>query len=115
MSNKIKECIGNHYVFKLDGVLLSGHFCGIGNIDGDYGMVFIGVKECGMPISKTSCLLVHPLRIKCTLHSDIMSLRRSCRKFFRKHKLENISNNIYHSIYEVDEIYDRIREKTNRR
>lgn len=104
MWEKIEKFIGQHCVFRLDGMLLNGYFCGIGEVDGNYGMIFINVKQCGKEISESSCLLVHPLKIKCTLHSDIINLRRTCRKLFRRHKLHNNSQKIYFPTFEVDEM-----------
>lgn len=110
MWNTIKKHIGKHYVFRLDNILMSGIFCGIGEINNNYGMVFINTKygtnkeEDIISFSSCSCLLIHPLRIKCTLHSDLLNLRRSCRKLFRKNKYTNISENIYWPPFEIKEI-----------
>lgn len=108
MWNIIKKHIGKYFVFKLDGILMSGIFCGIGEINNNYGMIFINAKygagKEDKIISFSSCLLVHPLRIKCTLHSDLLDLRRDCRKFFRKNKLTNTADNIYWPPFEIKEI-----------
>jgi len=104
MWNKIEKFIGQHCVFRLDGIVMSGYFCGIGEVNGNYGMIFIGVNQRGPKISETSSLFVHPLQIKCTLQSDIISLRRTCRKIFRRHKLQNSSTNIYFPTFEINEI-----------
>ena len=100
MWEKIKKHIGQYYIFRLDGALVSGFFCGIGEVDGDHGMMFIDVECSGRALS--SCLLIHPLQIKCTLYSDMLSLRRACRKTFRKFKLANHSKNIYYPSFEVN-------------
>lgn len=100
----IRKFMGHHYVFKLDGILMSGYFCGIGEVDGNYGMIFIDVKECDMEISKSSCLVVHPLRIKCTLYADLIRLRRACRKIFRRYKLHSDPDKIYFPTFEVNEV-----------
>ena len=103
MWNKIEKFIGQHCVFRLDGMIMSGYFCGIGEVSGNHGMIFVGVNH-GPEISETFSLLVHPLRIKCTLQSDITSLRRTCRKIFRRHKLQNNSTDIYFPTFEINEI-----------
>ena len=119
MWNKIKKYVGQHYIFRLDGILASGFFCGIGEVNNNYGMIFIGTeygknKNGDEYISLTSCLVVHPSRIKCTLYSDILSLRKSCRKLFRKNKYTNHSEDIYHPSFDIKEITDEKRVKTKR-
>jgi len=103
MWKKIQKHIGQHYTFRLDGIVISGFFCGIGEYKGDYGMIFL-VANNEKHVSPISCLLVHPLKVKCTLYSDMLDLRRTCRKFFDKHNMKNTSNNIYHPSFEVKEI-----------
>lgn len=107
MWDKIQKYIGKYYVFRLDGMIMSGYFCGIGEVDGNYGMVFLSSrygKDEDASEPSTSCLLVYPLKIKCTLYSDMLSLRRTCRKLFRKHKLTNHSKDVYLPSFEIEEI-----------
>jgi len=93
---------------------MSGFFCGIGEADGDYGMIFITTKygDDENSVSLVSCLLVHPLRIKCILYSDTLDLRRTCRKIFKKFKLKNSSEDIYHPSFEIKEITNEKRIET---
>ena len=106
MWDKIEDHIGKHCVFKLDGMIMSGFFCGIGESNGHYGMIFLSTayNKDENRISTSSCILIHPLRIKCTLYSDMLSLRRSCRKLFRKLKLANHSSDIFYPSFEIKEI-----------
>ena len=100
MIESIKQFVGRPYIFKLDGMFMGGHFCGIGKVGEDYGMIFINVISTS-GISKTSCLVIHPSRFKTTMYSGILQLRRSCRKIFQENHLQNNSKNIYYSIFEV--------------
>jgi len=116
--NEIKKHIGQHYTFRIDGMIMSGFFCGIGEYDNDHGMIFISTEygwdedEQEDVIQINSCLLIHPLKIKCTLYSDMLVLRKSCRNLFKQLKLTNSSNDIYHPSFEIKEITNEKRVKT---
>lgn len=104
MWDKIRKHVGRYCAFRLDGIIISGFFCGIGEVNGNYGMIFVCAKHRNNEIELTSCLVVHPLKIKCTLYSDLLSLRKTCRKLFRKHKYANHSKDIYYSSFDIKEI-----------
>lgn len=107
MWEEIKKCIGNHYVFRLDGVVISGFFCGIGETKGNCGMIFLVPNSSQKEqVSYVYCLFVHPLKIKCTLHSKrgILNLRKECRKYFSKYHMKNNLDNIYFPIFKIKEI-----------
>lgn len=118
MWEEIQNHVGQNFIFKLDGMLMSGYFCGIGEYGGNYGMIMIaaryGKNEDENDVPLTSCLLVHPSRIKCTLHSNIISLRKSCRNLFEKLKLTNNLDSIYYPPFEITEMTDGKRIKTGK-
>jgi hypothetical protein len=104
MEHYMEHYTGNHYVFRLDKFLVSGYFCGMGEVNGNFGMIFIGVTSFGMDISAESCLLISPHRMKCTLYSDILSLRRECRKIFKENNLTNDDKCVYFPIHQIIEM-----------
>lgn len=116
MWDKIENHIGKHCIFNLDGIIMSGFFCGIGKSNENYGMIFLSTAygKDENKISTTSCMLIHPLRIKCTLYSDILSLRRSCRKLFRKLKLTNHSDEVFYPSFKIEEITNEARVEANK-
>jgi len=104
MLEKIKNHIGHYYTFRLDGMIMSGFFCGIGKLNDDCGMVFL-ISNDAKNVSDVVCLFVHPLKIKCTLHNNrILDLRRICRKYFKKQKMHNKLDNIYSPIFKIEKI-----------
>ena len=101
MFNELKPYIGHHYAFKLDGLDMDAFFVGIDQIGDDYGMVFEKVRCAEQNI--TSNLFIHPVRLKCTLRSNILPLRRLCRNIFDKYNFVNNNFKIY--ISPLKEIY----------
>jgi len=104
-TDRLKNSIGNHFVFRLNKVLMSGCFCGIGEIDETYGMVFINVKAAGVEMTENIALVVAPSAIKCTLYSDMLWLRSTCRKIFRNLKLKALTQEkIYYPTFQIQEV-----------
>lgn len=111
--DKIEQYIGHQFIFRVDRILMAGYFRGIGKVDNDYGMVFDPVIFADQKLA--SCLIAHPRRIKCTLYSDILPLRRACRKFFRLNKLYNENSNIYFPRFEIEKVTINEERKTTKR
>jgi hypothetical protein len=104
MNKAIKKYIGNYYIFKLSGHFVSGYFCGIGEINNKYGMIFIDVKSSGIKIPHNCCMLVAPEQIKCTLKSNMIHLRKLCRKIFINHNLSNHHGPLYYPTFQINKI-----------
>lgn len=102
---KLEGYIGKRrYVFKLFHHFVSGHFCGIGEINGKYGMIFINIESAGIEIPHNCCMLIAPEQIKCTLKSNIIDLRKLCRKIFECYNLPNHDSPAYYPIFQINKL-----------
>lgn len=98
--NTIVKYIGHRARFILDGIKFEGTFAGIGNKKGtdDYGILFEDVRESFLPMS--SCLLVHPDRIRATNRLSHHMIRRS-RAIFKSHSLSSNLQVIYFPRHQI--------------
>jgi len=111
-TSDINKYVGNHFIFKIDNIVTSGFFCGIGKINDDYGMIFINSSMSNHDIK--SCLFVHPSKTKCVLQSNMIKLRSLCRNYFKENKLDNNLSNYYFPPFDIKEICYEERNTTKR-